>query len=50
MVHAAPGERLGVPHEFGSCARSGVFDAKTQRASALDTIGPCSAEDGSKRL
>lgn len=50
FVHAAPGERVGIAHEFGSCARSGVYDAKTGLATALDTIGPCAEEDGRSRL
>ena len=50
LVHAAFGEAAGLPHEFGACSRSGVWDAATKRASALDTIGPCGPEDGEARL
>ena len=46
LVHAAPGESEGLPHEFGACARTGVWDAAAERLNALDTIGPCSVEDG----
>jgi len=50
LVHAAPGERVGIAHEFGSCPRSGVFDPRTRRATALDRVGPCGQEDGKSRL
>jgi prepilin-type N-terminal cleavage/methylation domain-containing protein len=50
FVHAAPGASAGLPHEFGTCSRHGVWSASTQSASALDTVGPCSAKDGKTRL
>ncbi|HEY8121317.1 MAG TPA: type II secretion system protein [Myxococcota bacterium] len=50
LVHAAPGETLGLPHMFGSCARTGVWNPATQRASLRDRVGPCGAEDGTSRL
>jgi len=50
FVHAAPGQRVGIAHEFGSCARSGMYDPKSGLTTALDTVGPCGAEDGASRL
>ncbi len=50
FVHAAPGVRVGLPHEFGTCSRNGVWGGGGQKAPALDKVGPCSAEDGTKRL
>jgi prepilin-type N-terminal cleavage/methylation domain-containing protein len=50
FVHPAPGERIGIAHEFGSCKRSGVHDAKSGLPIALDEIGPCGPEDGISRL
>jgi prepilin-type N-terminal cleavage/methylation domain-containing protein len=50
FVHAAPGEELGLPHEFGNCSRRGVWDPRTRQAGRRDTIGPCSREDGKSRL
>lgn len=50
LVHAPRGEALGLPHEFGTCSRRGVWDAQTGRAERRDAIGPCGAEDGKSRL
>jgi prepilin-type N-terminal cleavage/methylation domain-containing protein len=50
LVHPAPGELEGLPHELGTCSRRGVWDVGSKRAGALDTIGPCSAKDGKTRL
>lgn len=50
LVHAAPGEDEGLPHEFGACSRHGVWEASEERAGALDTIGPCTPADGKSRI
>jgi prepilin-type N-terminal cleavage/methylation domain-containing protein len=50
FVHAAPGASAGIAHEFGTCSRRGVWSEATKSASALDQIGPCTADDGKTRL
>ncbi len=50
LVHAAPGASAGLPHEFGTCSRFGVWGGSAKSPPALDKIGPCSAEDGKQRL
>ena len=50
LVHAAPGERVGLRHEIGTCSPLGVYDPGTGKPARLDAIGPCGAADGKTRL
>ena len=50
FVHPAPGGSTGLPHEFGSCSRRGVWSAERGAPIAIGVIGPCGAEDGKSRL
>jgi type II secretory pathway pseudopilin PulG len=50
LVHAAPGETAGLPHEIGSCSRRGVWDERTRSTTRRDAIGPCGARDGRSAL
>lgn len=50
LVHAAPGAKMGVRHEIGTCSALGVFDPQTGGPTRLDAIGPCGPEDGKTKL
>lgn len=50
LVHAAPGTKMGVRHEIGTCSPLGVYDRASGLPMRLDTIGPCGPEDGKTKL
>jgi type IV pilus assembly protein PilA len=45
-VHPSPGATSGQAATVGDCAATGVYNPATTTADLLNTVGPCSSDDG----
>jgi type II secretory pathway pseudopilin PulG len=50
LVHAGPGERIGLASALGDCSPRGVWNPAIGSADRLDVVGPCGPRGGRNNL